>query len=261
MQRNPTYRRWRVMLRVVAVLVVTFAAMVPVFALWLCRWQRPRARAAQCYFKVARRVLGIRIRTEGRPSPLRPLMIVANHASYLDVFVIGSQLPISFTPKREVRSWPLVGFLCVLADCIFVERKPGQMEEARDAMGKRIREGRVLCLFPEGTTSDGKNIKPFKSGFLSLAEDFALPVQPASLAYTHIGTTPITDAQRDQVAWVGDATFFGHFLHVLGLPSMTLTLRWHAPLQLSDFDDRKALTKEAQRIITAAVLTDLGETN
>jgi len=259
MLRNPQYSGSRALVRGVLAVLWTLLCILPVFVLWLCRWQRPRARLAQMFFKGVCRLLRLKINTQGAPSKLRPLMVVSNHASYLDTFIIGAQLPVSFTPKREVRSWPVIGFMCVLADCVFVERKPGQMEEAREEMGKRIREGRVLCLFPEGTTSDGKNIKPFKSGFLSLAEDFSLPVQPAGLAYTHIGAEPITDAQRDQVAWVGESTFFGHFLHVLGLPSFTVTLRWHTPLQLSDFEGRKALTKEAQRIITASVLSDLGE--
>lgn len=217
---------------------------------WLLRWQKPRARIAQCFFAGLNRILGITITIVGAPSALRPLMVVSNHASYLDVFIIGAQLPLSFTPKREVRSWPVIGFLCVLADCIFVERRPGHLEEAREEMGKRIREGRVLCLFPEGTTSDGKHIKPFKSGFLSLGQDFNLPVQPASLAYTHIGRQPIADDQRDLVAWVGEeTTFFGHFLRILGMPGARVTLQWHAPLNLSDYDDRKALTKAAQEVV------------
>jgi len=249
------YSSARATLRATALIAWLLVLLPFVLFFWLIRLQRPRAYFAQCYFGSARRILGIKINELGAPSTQRPLLIVSNHASYLDVFIIGSQLPLSFTPKREVRSWPLVGFLCVLADCVFVERKPSQMEEAREEMAERINEGRVLCLFPEGTTSDGKNIKPFKSGFLSLAEMHNLPVQPASLIYTHIGTTPITDEHRDKVAWIGEnTTFFGHFLQLLKMPGIKATLVWHSVLSLNDYEGRKELTKAAQEVVVAGVL-------
>lgn len=226
---------------------------------WLLRLQTLRAKVAQWFFKLSLCILNFRITRIGAVSDLRPLMVVSNHTSYLDVFIIGSQVPVSFTPKREVRNWPVIGFLCVLADCVFVERRPAHMEQARAEMAKRINEGRVLCLFPEGTTSNGKLLKPFKSGFLSLAEDHQLPVQPASIAFTHIGRDVITDDVRDMAAWVGDATFFGHFWNVLGIRGIRASIRWHAPLMLKDFADRKALTKAAETIVTAGVMADLAE--
>lgn len=257
-KRIPYFSWARLILRVAAIIVWTLIALPVEIVFWLMRWQRPRARIAQWFFLGVSRILGMRIRVIGEPSRERPLMIVSNHASYLDVFVIGAQLPLSFTPKREIRSWPVIGFFCVLADCIFVERQPAHMEEAREEMGRRIREGRVLCLFPEGTTSDGKTLKTFKSGFLSLAEDFSLPVQPASLAYTHVGAHLLADHERDLVAWIGEeTTFFGHFLRVLGMPGVRATLVWHSPLHLADYDDRKTLTKAAQKIVQSGVSEQL----
>lgn len=257
MRRHPDFSAFRAARRALVLLVLVLITLPIALLFWMLTMQRPRGRVVQIFMAVARRAMGLRVTEQGRVSAQRPLMIVPNHASYLDVFVVGSRLPVSFTPKREVRSWPGIGFLCVLADCIFVERRPAHMEEAREEMAQRIREGRVLCLFPEGTTSDGKHIKPFKSGFISLAEDFKLPIQPASLAYTHIGDELIADSAREMVAWVGDATFFGHFWHVLGLPSVSVTILWHAPLSLDDFEDRKALTKAAETIVTAGVLATL----
>lgn len=260
MRRHPQFSSLRAAVRVFLLLPPLLIAFPITLIFWMLTLQRPRGRIVQILTVYIRRVIGLRVTEDGRVSKLRPLMIVSNHASYLDVFVIGSRLPVSFTPKVEVRRWPVIGFFCVLADCIFVERKPGQMEEARDEMALRIEEGRVLCLFPEGTTSDGKNVKPFKSGFLSLAEHHKLPIQPVSLAYTRIGNEPITDATRDMVAWIGEATFFSHFWHVLGLPSVSVTLLWHDTLSLNDFDDRKALTKAAEVIITAGVMAKLEST-
>ena len=242
-----------------AVGLVTWLLLVLPFVtlFWALRLQTLRGAVAQLFVAGVLRIIRLRVTTLGAPSDLRPLLVVSNHASYLDVFIIGAQLPVSFTPKREVRSWPFIGWLSVLADCVFVERRPAHMEAARAEMAKRIDAGRVLCLFPEGTTSNGKQLKPFKSGFLSLAEDHQLPVQPASIAYTRIGDHVISDATRELVAWVGEATFFAHFWHMLGMDGVRATIRWHAPLRLQDFADRKALTKAAETLITAGVMADL----
>lgn len=224
-----------------------------VFWFWALRLDGLRARMVQLFYKGAARVCGLRMHVSGSISSERPLMLVSNHTSYLDVFLLGALVPVSFTPKKEVRSWPVIGFLCVLADCIFVERRPAEMQAAAAEMKKRLAKGKVLCLFPEGTTSDGYNIKPFKSGFLSLAEIHRMPVQPASIAYTHIGRDPIGPERREEVAWVGDATFFGHFWHFLGLPPVHVDIVLHAARHIDAFDDRKALTQDCQQVVVQGV--------
>lgn len=247
--RSPT----RAITRAALIALLAVAYFPIVFLLWCLTLQKPRARVVQTFFKGAARLMGLRFEMEGAPSKLRPLMIVANHSSYIDIFVIGSLIPISFAPKREVRKWPLIGFLCVLADCVFVERRATHLNEARGEMAKRIGEGRVICLFPEGTTSDGKHLKPFKSAFLSLAEEHKLPVQPLSIAYTHVGKYLLPDDERDKVAWIGDSTFFQHFVQVLSYPSIRVVLRWHEPLDQANFEGRKELTKAAFAVVNGGV--------
>lgn len=249
-------------LRALALLAWLLLWFVPIFTAWLLHLELVRSALIRAFYQSAAYIIGLRVHVTGEVSKTRPLMLVANHASYLDVFVIGSRMRVSFTPKREVRRWPVIGFLCVLADCIFVERRPSEMEAAAEAMQKRLNKGKIVCLFPEGTTSDGRNIKPFKSGFLSLAYTHTMPVQPASIAYTHIGRTPITtDAQREQVAWVGEATFFAHFWGVLGLPCIQVELVLHPAKTISEFADRKALTQACETQIVTTVHAILDKTH
>lgn len=243
----------RALFGALALVLWVIACLPLVFGFWALRLERARARIVQGFYIGAAFICGLRIQVTGAVSAERPLMLVSNHTSYLDVFVIGSLVPVSFTPKKEVRSWPVIGFLCVLADCIFVERRPAEMQAAAAEMQKRLARGKVLCLFPEGTTSDGFHIKPFKSGFLSLAEIHRMPVQPASIAYTHIGRTPMVPERREEVAWVGDATFFGHFWHFLSLPPVRVHVVLHPARTIAEFGDRKALTQACQQQVVQGV--------
>jgi 1-acyl-sn-glycerol-3-phosphate acyltransferase len=246
---SPLRALWRA-----AWIILWLLLMLPlVLVFWLLRQQRVRGRLVQLFLRVLCAILRLRITVHGTLSQARPLLIVANHASYADVFVLGSKLPVSFTPKREVRSWPGIGFLCVLADCVFVERRRSQMQEAREEMQARIEDGRVLCIFPEGTTNNGRSVKPFKSGFLSLAEERHLPVQPATIAYTHVNDAPLDDAFSDHVAWVGEATFFAHFSRLLGYRSIDAQLHLGEALLTSEAMDRKAITLECEQEIRSTL--------
>ncbi len=213
---------------------------------WALKLDALRGRLAQLFYIGCTAIIGLRVQVEGKVSRERPLMLVSNHTSYVDVFVIGRLAPLSFMPKKDVRSWPVIGFLCVLADCVFVERVRSEMAAATEEVRQRLSNGKIVCLFPEGTTSDGYHIKPFKSGFLSLAETLQLPVQPASIAYTHIGREPMTPARCEEVAWVGDATFFGHFWHLMTLPYVRVKVVLHPVKTIAEFGNRKALTQACE---------------
>lgn len=255
MKRSHDYNPLRAAARALVLVVWTIVMFVPVFTFWALRLDRLRARAIQTVYAGAVFFSGVRISVHGKISRDRPLMLVSNHTSYLDIFVLGTLAPLSFTPKKEIRSWPVIGFFCVLADCVFIERRPTEINEAKAQMERRLDRDKVLCLFPEGTTSDGKSTLPFRSGFLSLAEEYAMPVQPATVAYTHIGDEPITDARREEIAWIGEATFFGHLKHFLGLPPVRAEVVMHPNLRFNEFEDRKALTKAAEDIIRQSLVT------
>jgi 1-acyl-sn-glycerol-3-phosphate acyltransferase len=241
-----------------ALAVLLIMLMLPsVSVCWALRFNKARAWQTQLFFKAAMRIFGIRATVEGALSNARPLLLVCNHASYLDTFVLGSLMPVSFTPKREVRSWPVIGFMCVLADCVFVERRRSHMQEARSEMASRIQQNKILCIFPEGTTNDGVHVKPFKSGFFSLAEEYALPVQPVTLCYTKLAGKPIPDAMRHHVAWVGEDTFFGHFLRFMSYASLEVQVVFHAPQHMSAFADRKALSQFCETTIAGSLKAQL----
>lgn len=233
---------------------------LPVFISYLTRAQQLRLAIIRLFYKGSCAILGIYITAQGKLTQARPLLLVSNHSSYLDIFVLGSLFPVSFTPKREVRQWPVIGFLCVLADCVFVERKPSHMQQARKEMQNRLMRGQVLCIFPEGTTNNGREIKNFKSGFFSLAEQNTLPVQPITLTYTSLNNAPIAPDHSDAVAWVGDATFFGHFWRVLGFKNMHVHVTAHPVFLPGEYEDRKALSAACEVVIKRQLQQNLKQT-
>ena len=236
--------------RVVSILALVVVMFPLVLVVWFFGFEKQRAAMVRWFYRLMRQFSGLRLTVVGEISPQRPLMLVANHSSYLDILVLGSLAQVSFTPKLEIRSWPVIGFFCVLADCVFIERRPADMQRAKAEMEARLKENKVLALFPEGTTGDGFNVKPFKSGFLNVVETHDLPLQPVSIAYTHIANTPLSAATRELVSWVGDASFAPHFLALLKLPYVRVTVSFYAVERADQHDDRKALAKSCETTIT-----------
>ncbi|MFZ4540393.1 MAG: lysophospholipid acyltransferase family protein [Rickettsiales bacterium] len=247
----------RAVIKCVLFVSIILLMFVPVLLLWGFHMEKLRGQAVRFFFATIGRISGVRLRVEGTVSDLRPLMLVANHTSYLDIFVLGSLLPLSFTPKIEIRSWPIIGFFCVLADCVFIERRPTDMQRAQEEMAARLNTGKVLGLFPEGTTGDGFHVMPFKSGFLSLVEDHDLPLQPVSLAYTHIGKTPLNANNRDKVAWIGEASFVSHFWHLLKFPNVNVVATLYEVERIANYEDRKQLAKQCETIIRVGLMQTL----
>lgn len=244
-------------LRLIALILLAMVGFLPVLFIWILTLEKFRRRAVCLFYECTRRICGIRLTVEGEISRLRPLLLVANHTSYVDIFVLGSIIPLSFTPKSEIRKWPVIGFFCVLADCVFIERKPADMQRAQAVMAEKLRDGKVLALFPEGTTGDGYHIKPFKSGFLSLVEEHDLPLQSVSLAYTHIADIPLSAETRDKVAWIGEASLVTHLFRLLSFPYVQVTAKFYSVERIGDHEDRKALAKASEETIRQGLKTML----
>ena len=239
----------RAAVRAVLFVVVTLVLFVPVLLCWMLTLERLRGKIVQYFYAIIGWITGLRVRVEGMLSSEKPLMLVANHSSYLDIFVLGGMAPVSFAPKLEIRSWPVIGFFCVLADCVFIERKPADMQRAQAEMAERLQQGKRLVLFPEGTTGNGLTVIPFKSGFLSLAEEHHLPIQPVSIAYTHIGAVPLSAATREQVVWIGEASLVDHFWRLLQFPKLQVVVTLYPVERQEAYEDRKELARACETII------------
>ncbi|MDR3440419.1 lysophospholipid acyltransferase family protein [Telmatospirillum sp.] len=220
-----------------------------------CRW------LARLFWRGSVRILGIHLVIRGTVCPDRPTLFVANHASYLDIVVLGAVVKAAFVAKKEVGQWPAIGFMAKLGRTVFIERRSRHAKEQKNEMITRlISVGESLILFPEGTSNDGNRVLPFKSALLSVAEarlpdGRPLPVQPISLAYTHLDGLPMGRGWRPFFAWYGDMELIPHLWSVLGLGHLTVEVDLHPAVTLDQFGSRKALTAHCQTVIGDALVS------
>jgi 1-acyl-sn-glycerol-3-phosphate acyltransferase len=237
------------------------APLMPVQALLVALGLPLAGRLALFYHRLCWRILGLRIVQKGERSTRHPTLFVANHVSYLDITVLGGVIKGSFIAKSEVRRWPLFGWLARLQRTVFVERRPQRSAEQRDVVSRRLAAGEDLILFPEGTSSDGNRVLPFKSALFGAAEmpldGRTVSVQPVSIAYTRLNGMPMGRSLRPFFAWYGDMELGPHLWELLGFGIVTVSLEFHPVVTRADFASRKALAEHCQRAVADGVTSAL----
>jgi lyso-ornithine lipid O-acyltransferase len=242
-------RLLRVARRGGAVLVWTLPCMV-IQAVCMMLPGRAKVVCARFYWSVVCRLLGLRVRVIGAPANVssdvahgRPVVFVSNHSSWLDIPVLGGTIDACFVSKDEVGRWPFVGTIARLGRTVFISRQRHATGRERDVMRERLAAGDSLVLFPEGTTSDGSRVLPFRTAFFAIADGEDPPlIQPVSVVYDRLGGLPAGRASRPIFAWFGDmdlATHFWRFAQHRGLRASVLL---HQPLDPDRCASRKALS-------------------
>ena len=194
------------------------------------------------FHKTILKVLGIKLKLLGEKSNIRPLVLVGNHTSYLDIIILGSIMPISFIAKEEISNWFLFGFLAKMQNTIFIKRKNYKTLESLKNINKTLDANSVIVLFPEGTTNAGKKILNFKSSFFNLFENNnTLRLQNFSLCYTHINDMPIDNRTRPQISWYGDMDIISHLSNLLKFSCLNATIVFHPILSIKGVD-RKTIS-------------------
>lgn len=197
-------------------------------------------------------VLGLRVTTTG--TALHGCgALMANHASWLDILVLNGAARVFFVAKSEVAGWPGIGALARASGTIFITRAGREARAQALLFEARLRAGQRLLLFPEGTSSDGLRVLPFKSTLFAAFFAGDLPqiaqVQPVSLRYT----AP-AGADPRFYGWWGDMALGPHLLHVLAaLRQGQVALSFHAPLRVAEFADRKALAARVEAMVRAGL--------
>ncbi len=207
--------------------------------------------------------LGVRVRVEGKPATGRPLLILSNHSSWLDIPVLGSRLPLFFVAKSEVEGWPLVGMLARFQRTVFVNRQRRQETGAVNReIAERLKEGDPVVLFAEGTSSDGNRVLPFRTALVGAVRDAfedadEVTVQPLSIAYVRLQGLPMGRVHRAKAAWFGDMDLAPHLLEVLRHGAIDVVMTFGPPLTIDADHDRKSVTRESEAIVRRQLVDSL----
>ncbi len=183
--------------------------------------------------------------------------LVSNHASWLDIFTLNATGRLFFVSKAEVASWPGIGLMARATGTMFIKRDRAEAAQQASAMEERLSAGHRLLFFPEGTSTDGLRVLPFKStlfaAFYSDALRDRLHVQPVSVIYH----APKGEEPRFY-GWWGDMEFGAHMLKTLGAKRQgRVDVVFHTPLRVADFDSRKDLARAAEAAVRSGLDTYL----
>lgn len=219
----------------------------------------PLQRDIPClYHRILCALIGIRVREIGKRAQATPLLILANHASWLDILVITSLTPAVFVAKKEVAGWPIFGWLARLQRTVFIDReRRHRTGAATQEIAARLNGGDAVVLFAEGTSSDGNRVLPFRSALIGAVHHVVgsstrherVTVQPLSLAYVNLSGLPLGRAFRSRVAWYGDAELIPHLLGVCAAGAVDVTVTWGEPVAYDMSADRKEIAHAAEQAV------------
>ncbi len=219
----------------------------------LCGLRRPVTPwITQGVCRAAFVILGIRRGVEGVPMQGQGA-VVANHTSWLDIFALNAAKRIYFVSKSEVAGWPGIGWLARATGTVFIERNPARARLQTELFQKRLLAGHKLLFFPEGTSTDGLQVLPFKTtlfeAFFAQGLRDRIALQPVTVIYE-----PPPGAEARFYGWWGDMSFGAHLLMTLA-PARQGQVRvvYHPPLKVADFTDRKALARACEVAVRSAM--------
>ncbi|MAZ76872.1 MAG: 1-acyl-sn-glycerol-3-phosphate acyltransferase [Micavibrio sp.] len=194
-------------------------------------------------------VFGIKVRIQGEIKANQQVVYVGNHLSYLDIILMGSFLRANFVSKDDVKGWPLLGLLATLSHTLFISRTPAKALKSIEQMKKALNQKRSLIVFPEGTSSTGQEVQPFKSSFFDifLKNDVkeSLLVQPFTIGLIKTDNKAVqNDKDYDLYAWYGDMGLQPHIWALGKSKGAQLIVRFHPPKAAKEYENRKTLSIE-----------------
>ena len=244
--------------RIAAAALVTGGLLIPYAGFRAVEKARPgfrwREAVQRLWARIMARLCGIRVTRVGEPMP-HGGALVANHVSWSDIFVLVGAARMTFVAKAEVRAWPGVGPIAALCDTVFIERRRAAAKAQEAELKGRMLAGDRLLFFPEGTSTDGRRVLPFRSTlFAAMTADELREtawVQPVSVVYH-----PPKGAPAAFYGWWGTMDFGAHVWTVLTRSfGGRAEVVFHPPVRAADFPDRKTLAAHCWRAVERGLRT------
>lgn len=192
------------------------------------------------------RIMGIRYVVHGTPVA-GGQMIVCNHVSWIDIPLVSATLSSRFVAKSEIQHWPMIGFIARAIGTFFIRRGAGGSKPLLEKLKPHLDAGGSIVIFPEGTTTDGHDVKPFHPRLFQAALDCEAPVQPVAIRYGR-------NAHGEDIApFVGDDDLISHIARMLKSPGLTAELFYCPPLLPEHYSDRSLMAHDAEEAIRRVV--------
>ncbi|MES2190465.1 MAG: lysophospholipid acyltransferase family protein [Pseudomonadota bacterium] len=198
--------------------------------------QEQREQRIQVWSAKMLACIGIELRVRGQPAMSGPMLMVANHISWLDITSLHAARFCRFVSKADIKQWPVIGTLAIGVGTLFIER-----ESRRDAMRvvhhmtERLREGDIIGVFPEGTTSDGTGLLPFHANLLQAAIAADVPVQPVSIQFVD----RVTGQRSPAPCYIDDDTLFESVWRTLRASGIVVLISFGEPQGAQGRDRRE----------------------
>lgn len=177
-------------------------------------------------------------------------LIVSNHMSYIDVLCLSSVRSAMFVTSKDMGENFFLGTLAELGGSVFVERRHrGQIDRDLSEISNALRQGFNVVLYPEGTSTNGETVLPFKKSLLMAAVEAGVDILPMTIKYTHINDEPFSSANADKVCWYGDMTFAPHLLGLFGVKSVKARLEFLEPIKVTKESTRQQLAEQSYSAI------------
>lgn len=214
--------------------------------------------------KLTAMIFNIRVETVGTPYTGSQTLYIANHMSYADIPALGGIIKGSFVAKKELRGWPLFGFLSTLQQTAFISRSRTDAQNEKNNLIDMMKAGKDLIIFPEGTSSDGTSVKPFKSSLFELPIELAkgnekpvngeIMLQPVTIRLMAVNDEPAEERDlRDLYCWYGDMTLEPHLLALARTRKFNVRIVFHPPYRAKDYHSRKELCKLCYEDVVAGL--------
>ncbi len=243
----------------VALAALAFVLLLPFHAIALAIGGRSSMRVAQLWQGFACFLMGVRVTVTGAPVKDRPLLLLSNHNSWLDIPVLASVASVSFIAKSEVATWPVVSLLARAQRTVFVNRENRWATGTHaDEVAGRLSKGDIIVLFAEGTSSDGNRVLPFRSALVGAAQRAigdggAAIVQPVAIVYRKMHGIPLGRQHRPLIAWYGGIKLLPHLRRVASEGGIDAHVVFGPARRLGAGDSRKPVTQEAYDLVRRLV--------
>lgn len=239
----------------VVLLVALILLFLPFITVSKIILQNNHAFFIQFLYKTICFVLGLRIKLHNFKRK-KGTLFISNHSSYLDVLVLGSVIKyICFTPKAEVRKWPIVGYCAYISDCVFINRssKKESIKNSNEIM-LNLNKGKSVHIFPEGTTNNGRKLLNFKTTLLCVAEQNKVNIVSVAIVYKKLGLKKIKGDDIDYIAWYGTASLLPHMIRLFSKFSIEAHL-FFKKIEYNESSTRKEIGNLAKSFIEEKLVT------